>query len=99
MDLYEHFANTYLLRAQIALEQHRTNDAVVLAHRALELGGRKPIYVSMCGYTNAIAGNRAQTLAAIAELKASPTYTLPLFLARLNTALGENDEALRWLAK
>jgi eukaryotic-like serine/threonine-protein kinase len=99
MDLDEHFANTYLLRAQIALAQRRTNDAVALAQRALELGGRKPIFVSMWGYTNAIAGNRAQTQAAIAELKASPTYTLPLFLARLNTALGEKDEALRWLAK
>jgi len=31
------------------------------------------------------------------ELKRRPTYTLPLFLARVNAGLGHNDEAINWL--
>jgi hypothetical protein len=72
---------------------------VVLAKKALDLSGPKPYFVTMWGYANGMAGNRDQAHAVIAELKSSPAYTLPLFLARINTALGENDEALRWLGK
>jgi hypothetical protein len=31
----------------------------------------------------------------MAELRARPTYTLPLFLARIYTALGNHDEAMK----
>jgi serine/threonine protein kinase/Tfp pilus assembly protein PilF len=99
IDLDDHFAYAYALRAQIALEQHRMNDAVALAKKALDLSGPKPYFVTMWGYANGIAGHRDQAQAVIAELRSSPGYTLPLFLARINTALGENDEALRWLGK
>ena len=55
--------------------------------------------MTLWGYANGIAGHRDEARAVMAELQSSPTYTLPLFLARMNTALGENDEALRWLGK
>jgi len=99
IDLDDHFANTYVLEGQIALAQHRTNDAIALAQKAIDIGGRKPFFVSMWGYFNGVAGHRAQAVAAMTELKASPSYTLPLFLARIQTSLGEKDEAITWLEK
>ena len=97
MDLDENFANTYALRAQIALAQHRAADAVALAQKGVELSGRKPFFVSMWGYVSGVAGHREQALAAITELQSSQSYTLPLFLARVHTALGDKTESMRLL--
>ena len=99
LELDDKFANVYQLRAQIATAQHRLPDAIALAKQTIVLGGRKPLYVSMLGYIEALAGDRAQAEAAIAELNASPGYTLPLFLARVNAALGNRDQAIAWLEK
>lgn len=98
IDLDEHFPLAYQVQAQIALGQGRIPQAIALLERTIEEGGRKPFFVSMWGYANGIAGNREQALAAMNELKASPSYTLPLFMARVNAGLGEKDEALRWLS-
>lgn len=99
LELDDKFANVYQLRAQIAAIQHRLPDAVALAKQTIALGGHKPLYVSTLGYIEALAGDRAQAEAAIAELNASPSYTLPLFLARVNAALGNRDQAEAWLEK
>jgi serine/threonine protein kinase/tetratricopeptide (TPR) repeat protein len=97
--LDEKFPNIYQLRAQIAVEQHRLRDAVVLAKQAVVLGGHKPLFISMLGYIEALAGDRAGAEAAIAEINASPGYALPLFLARVKAALGNRAEAVDWLEK
>jgi eukaryotic-like serine/threonine-protein kinase len=97
LDLDEHFPPAYQLRAQIALQQNRVEAALPLLEKTMAMGGRKPFFLSMWGYANGVAGHRDKALAAIKELKASPTYTLPLFMARVNAGLGDKDEALRWL--
>ena len=52
------------------------------------------------GYINARIGNRNEAVAAMAELRAtSSKYVLPLFLARIHAALGENDTALDYLER
>ena len=51
------------------------------------------------GYIEGRTGHRDKALEAIAELQSSPTYTLPLFLARVDAGLGENDEAMRLLER
>ncbi|HEV8434559.1 MAG TPA: protein kinase [Thermoanaerobaculia bacterium] len=93
------FPSTYLLRTQIALTQHRLPDAIALAKQTIAVGGPKPLYVSTLGYVEALAGDRAAAEATIAQLNASPGYTLPLFLARVNAALGNRDQAMGWLDK
>ncbi|HEY2094493.1 MAG TPA: protein kinase [Thermoanaerobaculia bacterium] len=97
--LDEKFPNIYQLRAQIAVEQHRLPDAVALAKQAVVLGGRKPLFISMLGYIEALAGDRRAAESAIAEINASSGYALPLFLARVKAALGNHDEAIAWLEK
>ncbi|HEX3108443.1 MAG TPA: protein kinase [Thermoanaerobaculia bacterium] len=93
------FPSVYLLRSQIALAQNRLPDAIALAKQTIAVGGPKPLYVSTLGYIEALAGDRAAAEASIAQLNASPGYTLPLFLARVNAALGNRDQAMGWLDK
>ena len=97
--LDEKFPNIYQLRAQIAVEQHRLPDAVALAKQAVILGGHKPLFISMLGYIEALAGDRRAAESAIAEINANPGYALPLFLARVHAALGNRDQAIAWLEK
>jgi serine/threonine protein kinase/Tfp pilus assembly protein PilF len=97
LELDDRFAYAYLLLAQIAERQGQHNDALGLMHKAMSVGGRTPLFISMWGYINGRAGNRGEALAAIDELKRRPSYTLPLFLARVHAGLGENDAALQWL--
>jgi serine/threonine protein kinase/Tfp pilus assembly protein PilF len=99
MELDKTFGYNYLLRSQIALAEHRMNDALALSEAGMKVGGRKAYYLSTWGYMNALAGHRDVALATIDELKASPSYTLPLFLARVNAALGNREEAMSWLEK
>jgi serine/threonine protein kinase/tetratricopeptide (TPR) repeat protein len=93
------FGYNYLLRAQVAAMQGRFDDALALSAQAMKVGGRKAYFLSTWGYINALAGHRDVAMAAIDELKASPSYTLPLFLARVNAALGNREEAMSWLEK
>ena len=67
--------------------------------KAMELGGHKQLLITNWGMVNARAGNRAEALHAMDELRArgADSYTLPLFLARIYTALGNNDEAMKYL--
>ena len=97
LDLDPHFAQAHLMQAQIADAQGRTADALALLVKALDLSRRSSLVVSMWGYENARAGNRQAALDAIQELKARPSYTLPLFLARVHAGLGDTDEAVRLL--
>ena len=77
----------------------RLPEAIAYAKQTIAVGGHKPLYVSTLGYIEALAGDRAGAEASIAELNASPGYTLPLFLARVNAALGNHDQAMGWLDK
>ena len=97
LDLNDRFAHAYFLSAQIALREGNVAEAVRLTDEAIAVGGRSPLYVTFRGYISARTGDRASAVQAMNELKARPNYTLPLFLARIHTGLGEHDQALRWL--
>jgi serine/threonine-protein kinase len=97
LELDDRFANAFFLLAQIADREGNTADALSLMQKAMSLGGRTPLLVSMWGYINARAGQTQEALASIEELKRRPSYTLPLFLARVNAGLGHNEEAINWL--
>ena len=97
LELDDRFAYAYLLQAQIAEREGKLEDALALIQKAMSFAGRTPLLVSMWGYISGRAGNTPEALAAIEELKRRPTYTLPLFLARVNAGLGRSDEAINWL--
>jgi serine/threonine protein kinase/Tfp pilus assembly protein PilF len=97
LDLDSNFPYVYDLEAQVDYRKNKLPEALALMQRAMQLGGHTQLLVTNWGMINARAGNRAEALRAIAELRAraAGTYTLPLFLARIYAALGNNDEAMK----
>jgi len=97
LDLDPSFPYVYYLEAQIEFRKNNLPQALALMQKSMELGGHSQLLITMWGMMNARAGNRDEALRAMAELRAraSGTYTLPLFLARIYTALGNYDEAMK----
>jgi serine/threonine protein kinase/Tfp pilus assembly protein PilF len=95
LDLDSSFPYVYYLEAQIDYRKNKLPEALALMQRAMQLGGHTQLLITNWGMINARAGNRDEALRAMAELRARATYTLPLFLARIYAALGNNGEAMR----
>jgi serine/threonine protein kinase/tetratricopeptide (TPR) repeat protein len=99
-ELDRNFPYVYYLQAQIACRRGHLDEALPLMQRALDLGGRNTLLVATWGYMNARAGHRDEALKAMDELRTkSSKYVLPLFLARIHAALGENDQAFDYLER
>jgi serine/threonine protein kinase/Tfp pilus assembly protein PilF len=97
IELDDHFAYAYYMQAEIATERKQFAQSVQLLNKAMQLSGRTPLLVAFLGYTYAQAGQTADAQKLIAELEARPGGYIALFLARIKTALGQHDEALRLL--
>jgi serine/threonine protein kinase/Tfp pilus assembly protein PilF len=97
LDLDSNFPYVYDLEAQVDYRKNKLPEAMALMQRAMQLGGHTQLLITNWGMINARAGNRDEALRAMAELRAraAGTYTLPLFLARIYAALGNNDEAMK----
>jgi serine/threonine-protein kinase len=99
-ELDRNYPYIYYLEAQIANDRGNPQQALALMQHALDLGGRNTLLLATWGYINARAGNRDEALRTMAELRAtSSKYVLPLFLARIHAALGENDQAMEYLER
>ena len=99
LDLDSSFPYVYYLEAQIDYRKGNLPEALTLMQQAMQLGGHAQLLITNWGMINARAGNRDEAMRAMNELRNRATYTLPLFLARIFTALGNNDEAMRNLKK
>ena len=97
LDLDANFAYVYDLQAQIAYRKNHLPEALAFMQKAMQFGGRTQLLITNWGLINARAGNRDEALRTMAELRdrSAGTYTLPLFLARIYAALGDNDEAMK----
>jgi len=97
LDLDPNFPYVYDLEAQVDYRKNKLPEALALMQKALQLGGHSQLLITNWGMINARAGNRDEAMRAMAELRAraAGTYTLPLFLARIYAALGNNDEAMK----
>lgn len=67
--------------------------------KAATLSGGKPVYVASLGHALARAGDRDKAAAIRNQLQeeSAGTYVPPYWMATLSIALGEHDEAFRWL--
>jgi len=97
LELDSNFPYVYDLEAQVDYRKNKLPEAMALMQRAMQLGGHTQLLITNWGMINARAGNRGEALRAMADLRAraAGTYTLPLFLARIYAALGNNDEAMK----
>ena len=61
--------------------------------------GRKPTYISLAGYIDALTGGRDDALKKASELEALPENQEPRssLIAPIYIGLGDNDRALQWL--
>jgi len=97
LDLDPNFPYVYDLEAQVDYRKNNLPEALSLMQKALQLGGHTQLLITNWGMINARAGHRDEALRAMDELRAraAGTYTLPLFLARIYAALGNNAEAMK----
>lgn len=96
LDLDENYGYAFCLLGWIEFERHEPQAAIENVARALAIR-RSPLYITLWGYLNAKSGHPEVARQAIAELQQRPSYTLPLYLARLEAGLGNHDAAIQWL--
>ncbi|MEO8033534.1 MAG: protein kinase [Acidobacteriota bacterium] len=96
LELDDHFPYAFTTSGWAELQKGNGEQGMQLVERALVIR-RSPQNVTAWGYINAKLGHRVVAQQVMAELKSRPSYTLPLYLARIETALGHDDDALRWL--
>lgn len=99
LEMEPHFllAHYWLGRTLAAKKDYRA--ALQSMHKAVEISGREPMTVAALAYILAKSGDSAQAeelrrdLQAMAKIR----YVSPYFVAKVETALGHQDEAVRVL--
>ena len=76
-------------------------EAISELAKAIAVAGRKPYYLSLMGYVNALAGKRDEALRILDELRGLPQSqeNLPALIATVYVGLGDRDQAFAWLDK
>ncbi|MCM3869903.1 MAG: tetratricopeptide repeat protein [Pyrinomonadaceae bacterium] len=74
-------------------------EAISELQKAIDASGRKPYYLSLMGYVQAHAGNRAEALKIVKELQGLPQgqENWPALIATVYVGLGDKDRAFEWL--
>src|SRR4029077_19036992 len=92
--VWAHNGIGYTLRAKSMHER-----AIAAAQRAVELSRGAPTFVGFLGVEYAAAGHRDEARNILVQLQELSTqrYVTPYTVAQIYAALGETDEALRWL--
>jgi serine/threonine-protein kinase len=98
LELDPRFPYGYYLQGQVAAIRGRKDEALAMVEHAMQLAGRTQLLIATWGFVNARLGNTGEARKAMQDLNTpSAKYRLPLFLARIHAALGENDDAFRYL--
>ncbi len=76
-------------------------EAIAQFHQAVALSGGSPPTIAALGHTYALVGRREKALKILNELGqlSKQRYVSPLHLAVVNAALGDRDQAFRFLEK
>jgi len=76
-------------------------EAISELQKAIEVAGRRPYYLSLMGYVDALAGKRDEALRILNELQGLPQSqeNLPALIATIYVGLGDRRRAFEWLNK
>ncbi len=103
IDLHPDYWFAFQRRAVVLTELGRFDEAIQAAHRAMSLAGSATLRngLEVLGPPLALSGRRAEALDILAdfERRAEQSYVPPCDIARLHVALGNHDEAFRWLER
>ncbi len=87
--------------AQIHEQKREFPEAIAELEKAVSVSGGGTLYRALLAHAHALAGDRAQALSTLNELKTLSTqkYVSPFEIALVYTGLGDRDSAFQWLEK
>jgi len=96
LELDEGFYLARYFLGQTFTEIGKFEEAILELRRAVSLTRRSAESVSALGYAHAVAGERAESLAALRELsdRAERSYVSPVLLAQIQIGLGQSGDAI-----
>lgn len=96
-----HFRDAHLCTAQ-AYEQRRMYDQALAELKKVEdIAPDDPAFLTELGYVYGLSGRRADALKLVEQLRkiSMREYVDPTFIGLIYTALGDREEAFKWLDK
>lgn len=99
IELYPDFPASHWALGWAALEMSDYDLAIAEYRRAGDCSGGATLYRAMVAETHALAGDRDEARRLLEALLANAVrdYVTPYMIARICAALGQSDEAFRWL--
>ncbi|HEV2884573.1 MAG TPA: protein kinase [Pyrinomonadaceae bacterium] len=101
LDIDRNFSNSHLMLGFVYERMGRYQESLVELTETLKMMPGSTVPYFPLGYTLAVSGKRQEALDIVEHLKklAKQSYVSPYFLANLYTALGNFDEAFKWLER
>ena len=101
LEFDSNFAVTHFILGYVLEALGEYEEAVQEYHYSQDGLGNRAEFVACVGRVDAFSGRRKQAFCAIDELKSlsQSSYVQPNLIALIYAALGDNDEAFRWLER
>jgi tetratricopeptide (TPR) repeat protein len=101
LDIEPNFPIAVLWMAKAQFARGDLSSGATLTQRFVDLTGATPFSLAFRGYAHARMGERAKALAIVDRLLAlrRQKYVSAYYFAVVYTALGNNDDAMRWLER
>ncbi len=101
LDMDPNFARVHSYLGWTHLQQQKYDLAITELEKSRELSGSSPARLAELGHAYAVAGRRPQAQKVLTELAAVSRrrYVEPDLIALIHAALGDQDQAFRWLEK
>ena len=99
VELDPNFAAAHLVLGEDYVQAGALGDGLIELRIAATLSGGSPLYTAQVGVALAATGRRSEALRIARELQVSSSkrYVSPYGLAQIDAALGNKDEAFKWL--
>jgi tetratricopeptide (TPR) repeat protein len=99
LELEPNFTPALLQEGLLCVELKHYDEAIEALQKAVNISHGGLIYVATLGYAQAAAGKKAEARATLAQLQklSKSAYVPSYYIATIYVALGENDNAFKWL--
>jgi TolB-like protein/DNA-binding winged helix-turn-helix (wHTH) protein/Tfp pilus assembly protein PilF len=101
IEMDPHFALAHNQLAQAYLEKHMFHDAITELQQSIELSGSCPVCIANLARAYAGSNRKAEALGLLNDIEksAAPGYSHAAEIATIYAALGDKDQAIKWLDK
>ncbi len=100
LDMDPNFFRAHLDLGEVCVQQGKYEEAIAEFRQAIKLSGGSPVAVGGLGHAYAVSGQHAEARKVLGELSdlAKRRYVSPSLSAAIHVALGEKDQAFKYLA-